>query len=321
MEEPDHTGVRNIQWFRGLKTGLKTTWELSKIVFPVTLAVTILRETPVIDVLAGVVEPATSWFGLPGEAAIPLVLGNLVNLYAAIGAILTMDLTVKQVFVLSVILSFAHNLILESAFLRKVGISISLIVSIRLALAAFFGGLVHLIWDGGEEKAQFGWVPAVESNPAGLNEVLVGGLQTAASGVLQLAAVVIPLMIAIQIMHDCRVLDRSSKWIKLFIQPLGISSRGSVAIASGLFFGLIYGTGVIIQQAKEKKFSQREMTLILVFLASCHAAFEDTLIFLPLVSSGIWILLLLRLFSAIVLTLVISRFWPANERRSVVSNQ
>ena len=50
-----------------------------------------------------------SIFGLSGDAAIPLVLGNFLNLYAAIGAILTLDLTVKEVFIIAVMLSFSHD--------------------------------------------------------------------------------------------------------------------------------------------------------------------------------------------------------------------
>lgn len=53
------------------------------------------------------IRPFMGLFGLSGEAAIPLVLGNVLNLYAGIAAILTLDLPVKEVFILAVMLSFA----------------------------------------------------------------------------------------------------------------------------------------------------------------------------------------------------------------------
>ena len=66
----------------GLRTGLDTTWTLGKIIFPVTLIVAILSHTPVLPWLVDLAAPFMKIFGLSGEAGIPLVLGNFVNLYA-----------------------------------------------------------------------------------------------------------------------------------------------------------------------------------------------------------------------------------------------
>lgn len=53
------------------------------------------------------VAPFMKWLGLSGDAAVPLVLGNLLGLYAAIGAMLTIEFTVKEVLILAIMLSFA----------------------------------------------------------------------------------------------------------------------------------------------------------------------------------------------------------------------
>lgn len=42
------------------------------------------------------------FFGLSGDSAIILVLGNILNLYVAVDAILSIEMTVKQVFILAV---------------------------------------------------------------------------------------------------------------------------------------------------------------------------------------------------------------------------
>src|SRR5690606_12579549 len=84
----------------GLKAGLKTTWSLGKIIFPITLLVTMLQYTPVLPFIIDLVAPIMGLFGLSGDAAIPLVLGNALNLYAGIAGILSLELTVKEVFIL-----------------------------------------------------------------------------------------------------------------------------------------------------------------------------------------------------------------------------
>ncbi|HSI68117.1 MAG TPA: nucleoside recognition domain-containing protein, partial [Planococcus sp. (in: firmicutes)] len=120
----------------GLKAGLKTSWTLGKILFPITLIVTMLQFTPVLPFIINLVAPLMSLFGLSGEAAIPLVLGNALNLYAGIAGILSVELTVKEVFILAVMLSFSHNIFIETGVALKVGVKLWVVLVVRFGLAA-----------------------------------------------------------------------------------------------------------------------------------------------------------------------------------------
>lgn len=85
----------------------------------------------------------------------------------------------------------------------------------------------------------------------------------------------------------------------------------STTLASGLLFGLALGSAVMIQAVKEDGVSKRDVTLAMIFLVGCHAVVEDTVIFVPLGITG-WPLLLLfliRLVTAILLTLIVSTLW------------
>jgi hypothetical protein len=304
--------LKGIQWGRGVHSGLITSWELGKVIFPVTLLVSILQYTAVIDWFVRGLTPIMSWIGLPGEAAIPLVLGNLLNLYAGIGAILSLDLTVKQVFILALMLSFSHNLLVESAVCRRVGISVFLVMGARISLALLAAVLVQWTWKGGSETAVYGLIPASPSTPQGGWETIWAASETALMGVLQMAIVVFPLMICIQILKDLRWLDRFADWMRPVLHPLRIDPRGSVIMAGGLLFGLAMGAGVIIEQAREKRFTRREMTVMVLFLAACHAVVEDTIIFIPL-GINVLPLLLIRFGVAVLLTLLLAWFWPGSK--------
>ena len=129
----------------GFKKGLSTLWSLSKIVVPVYFFVTFLKMTPILDVISTWVAPAMNLFGLPGEASVVLVLGNFINLYAAIGAITSLSLTIKQITILAVMLSFSHSLFLESAVCKKTGVSLFMVVTIRVGLAVIFGLALNII--------------------------------------------------------------------------------------------------------------------------------------------------------------------------------
>ncbi|MFD2444683.1 nucleoside recognition domain-containing protein [Bacillus sp. CGMCC 1.16607] len=293
---------------RGLLVGLKTTWTLGKIIFPVTLIVALLQYTPVLPWIIKQIEPLMKLIGLSGDAAIPLVLGTFLNLYAAIGSILTLDFTVKEVFIIAVMLSFSHNLLIETGVAIKVGVKLWLVLLVRLGLAFVSAIIINLVWRGGGETAQYGLIPTKEEHVSGFLAILVEALQKAGIGIFQLAIIVIPLMVGIQILKDKKWLDVFSKWMSPITKSLGMKENTSTTLAAGLLFGLAYGAGVMIQAVKEDGVSHKDVTTAFIFLVACHAVVEDTLIFVPL---GIPVLplLLIRLGVAIVLTLVVSFIW------------
>jgi hypothetical protein len=90
---------------------------------PAYLVALILQEIGVIEWLGRALAPAMSLLGLPGEAAIPLVVGYVINIYAAVGALQALDLTSQQVTVLAIASLIGHNLLVEGAVLRKTGMN------------------------------------------------------------------------------------------------------------------------------------------------------------------------------------------------------
>lgn len=292
----------------GLKVGLLTTWQLGKVIFPITLLVVILQHTPILPWVTTLVEPIMGWFGLRGEAAIPLILGNFLNLYAGIAGILSLELTVKEVFILAVMMSFAHNLLIETGVAAKVGVKIWLILAVRVGLAAVSALMIHWFWPGGQEIAQYGLTPEVVAEPDGWLAIFEMGLQKAFFGVFQLALIVIPLMIAIQILRDYHFLEKLSRAMKPLTRFLGVELNASLTLAAGLAFGLAYGAGVMIQAVEEDGVSYRDLTISFIFLVACHAVVEDTLLFVPL-GINVLPLLLIRIFVALLLAFLVSRLW------------
>ncbi|MCT4564442.1 MAG: nucleoside recognition protein [Maledivibacter sp.] len=130
---------------RGTKNGFNTVIDLGKFIIPVYFIVTILKYTQVLNYIATWFEPIMKAFGLPGEAAVVLVLGNVLNIYAAIGAISSITLTAKQITIIAVMLSFSHTLPVETAVSKKVGVSVAVVLVIRIGLAIISGLILNLI--------------------------------------------------------------------------------------------------------------------------------------------------------------------------------
>ncbi len=187
---------------RGVKVGLQTTWSLGKIIFPVTLVVGILQYTVIIEWLMNLVKRRFH------------VLGNVLNLYAAIGAMQTLDMTVKQVFIIAIMLSFSHALLVKSSIAAKVGVNICVIAAVRIFLASISGWIIHILWQGGSEQASYGIMQFSNEEISGWLSIALHAIQQVSTGILQLAIIVIPLMIGIQ------WLDVFLHWISPFTRML-----------------------------------------------------------------------------------------------------
>ena len=81
-------------------------------------------------------------------------------------------------------------------------------------------------------------------------------------------------------------------------------------LVAGLVFGISYGAGIIIQAAREGTLDYRDIYMINLFLVICHSVFEDTILFAAI--GAIWLpVLLFRLLLAVIVCMVVARFWPA----------
>src|SRR5699024_10302194 len=145
---------------------------------------------------------------------------------------------------------------------------------------------------------------------------------TALIGIIQLALIVIPLMIVVQFLRELGWLTKLSNGFAPLTRMLGMDKNASMTLVAGLTIGLAYGAGLKIQAVKEEGVSKRDMTLALIFLVSCHAVVEDTVIFIP---SGIpvWPLLLIRFVTAVILTIAVAFFWkqPTDNRRKELNHE
>lgn len=290
---------------RGLLVGLQTSWKIGKIIFPISFILTIVKETALMDWFVNILEPLMSFIGLKGDAALVLVLGNVLNLYAALGAMLPMDLTVKEALILAVMLSFSHNLFVETTVATAVGVRASFVVLVRIGFAILSAICIHFFWSGGTEIVHKGIAVAEVTNQSGW-DIVYTAIISSLMGILNLIKIVFPLMLVIQIAKDFGWMNYITKVLSPFTKLIGVEAKAGVTLAAGLFFGLAFGAGVMIQAVKEDGVSKRDLYLVFLFLVACHAVVEDTLLFIPL-GIPVLYLFLIRFFVALVVTCIVAR--------------
>ena len=138
--------------------------------------------------------------------------------------------------------------------------------------------------------------------------ILYEGFSGSFSTILKIAVIVIPLMIVMQFIEELKLLDKFSAVFSPFSRLLGISKQASLPLLAGLFLGMSYGGGVIIQTARAGVLTKRDKYLVIIFLAICHSFFEDNFIFIAIGANPL-IILFGRFFLAMAVTIIISRLW------------
>ncbi len=138
-------------------------------------------------------------------------------------------------------------------------------------------------------------------------EIIKEGTTGSISSVLNIAKIVIPLMVAIQLLKDLNILNKLSHLMRPLAKFLGISEDSTFPLIIGLVIGLAYGAGVIINSAKEGNLNKKDLYLVVIFLVACHSVFEDTLLFAAIGANG-WLLLGTRIIIALVLTSLTARY-------------
>jgi hypothetical protein len=63
------------------------------------------------------------------------------------------------------------------------------------------------------------------------------------------------------------------------LSRLGMSSASTVPLAAGIFLGIGHGAGILIAVAEDGRLTRSETGSLFLFLATCHAIIEDTLLF------------------------------------------
>jgi len=139
-----------------------------------------------------------------------------------------------------------------------------------------------------------------------INEIAagLGGLM------LKVFVIVVPLITLLEWAQKQRWFTHMVNSVQPLSRPLGFRQNSLFPLLTGLVFGISYGAGVLIPQARSGELGSRQIFLVASFLAICHAMVEDTLLFVA-VGASPWILPCSRFAVALILVAVLARLpWP-----------
>ncbi|MDD2425818.1 MAG: nucleoside recognition domain-containing protein [Bacteroidales bacterium] len=270
-----------------LPNALKTCWWLIKVTVLVSVGISILRYFNILPWFSGLIGPLFSLMGLPGEAALAYVTGYFVNVYSAIAVIVTLNLDVRAITILSVMVLCSHNMITETAVQKKTGSSAVRMVIVR-TLSAFILGLVLNRIMPGEPVKQ---VMNTLSEALSLEQLFTEWLHSTVKIVIKMSLLIISLSVLQRILAEFGVI----KWISKFFKPLlyifGLPAKTSFLWIVANILGLAYGAAVMIDEYNRGKVGKEEIDLLNHHTGVSHSNLEDLLLLTSVGGLFLWMLL------------------------------
>jgi hypothetical protein len=271
----------------GLSTGFKTMLFLVRIMVPVSLAVSLLQWTGVLALLAKFLAPAMNLLGLSGESALVLVSAILLNNYSAIAVMETLPLTMREVTILAIMALTAHNLIVETAVMKKTSSSAFKMVVLRLGWAIVAGFVFNLILP--IDKTVFASVDASALARPEFVPMLVAWGYSTIRLVLKVILLVLGIMVIQRLMEEFKVMDLLSRPLVPVMRFFGLPESASFLWIVLNVVGYAYGAAIIMERVKDGKMKPQEADLFNHHAALCHSLFEDTVLYAAIGTPLFWI--------------------------------
>jgi hypothetical protein len=248
--------------------------------------VTLLQWSGLLDQAVPYLNLLMGALNLPGEAALPIISGMLINLYATIAIITVIPFTWGQKTLIAIFNMICHNLIIEGIIQHKSGINAAKISLIRFASAIltvlvvsqFFSGTIKSVVMPDAMMAHMPFVVLLKTWAIDTGWLL-----------LKIIIIIIPIMLGLES-------AKSLGWIKYlirFFQPimrvLGLSYRSAMLWVIGAIFGLMYGGAVIVEEVRGRTLTKDELERLHISVGVNHSMVEDPALFIAVGLNGFWL--------------------------------
>jgi len=284
----------------GLRTGIKKGWSsfvwICKIIIPISFLAALLQWSGWLSQLDFLLHPLMSLINLPAAAALPIIIAMLVSFYAAIAIMVVLPFTIEQITLIALFITIAHMLIAEGIVQHKAGLNIIKATLVRIGAAILSVLVVSQFFN---DTSQSVTLPASLAVDAAFLEVLKGWAIDTLSLCGRVFIIIMLVMMALYASESLGWLKYLRNFFRPLMKILGLSDRAVTMWVTGAGFGLLYGSAVIMEEAKKETLTKEELEHLHISIGINHSIVEETALFLALGVNPLW-LLIPRFVAAIV---------------------
>lgn len=271
-----------------LPKAIKTCLWMLKITLPISLLVRLMQFYGVMDVIGTATNSLFPLLGLPAESAVVFFTSCCLPIYAPIALMATIDLTVRQAAILSLMCLVSHNLPVECAIAKKTGSSFITIFTLRVASSVILATIANMLLP---EDARMFTLTESCIECSSIYDVISVWLVSSLNLAKTLGFIVTSLMLLQSLLEEYGVIRHMCRFITPLMNIMGLSSNASFLWLVGNIVGLSYGSAIMINMVSEGKIEKYEADLANRHLAISHSLLEDTVLFASLGVCAWWLLL------------------------------
>ena len=275
----------------------------------VSFVVFLMQYSGLIHWISARVSPLFSHFGLRGDAAMAFVSGYFINTYSALAVISTLELTVREITILSTMVCAAHAIIIEGAVLHKTGTPTWYTITVRTVAALLLGFVLNLLLPGRPEAvaaAATADVPlfAVQGDFGPMFVAWFGNIVRLA---VMMCVLIYLLNIVQRVLYEFGIMQRISRLLSPLLHLFGLPDKCSFLWIVANIIGLSYGSAAILDELSRGNISRREINLLNTHIGISHSNFEDLMLFAAV--GGTWYVILLARWVLVTLLVWGVRGW------------
>jgi len=259
---------------------------MCRIIIPVSLAVALLQWSGWLDTADVVLDPLMRLLNLPSEAALPIITGMLINIYAAIAIMTVLPFSIAQLTLIAVFTLIAHNLITEGIIQFRSGINIIKITLVRIGIAIITVLVVSQFFS---DTAQSISIPASQITQAPLIEALGAWFHSLWTLLVKILLIIMAIMIVMESLEQLGWTEHLFNFFRPFMKALGLSNRATVLWVAAVIFGLMYGSAVIRERISRGDLTKAELEHLHISIGINHSMLEDPALFMALGINGLWL--------------------------------
>jgi len=282
IQAEDKKGIFHEIFYVGFKDAVKSSLGIFKIMLPVSLLMAILNYLGIVDWLSVLFQPITNLLGLSGKAILPLLSGYLINTYSAIALMISLELPMKEMAILSSMVLLSHTLPVELSIQKKAGGNMGLLFLIRVSSSILTGMVLNIILSNADVMIVSETQAITMVATTSLSVVLKTWVQDNVITIIKIFVINIVISVVFKCLIKFHIIDKLSSLLKpiMFIFGLGKESAPYWLIANVI--GLIYGAGILITANENKDLEKEEIRRLNVSICSMHSIIQETANFLVL---------------------------------------
>ena len=270
-----------------IPAALKSARFLLSIMIPVSLAVTLLKYTGVLEYAAGWMNPVFSLIGLPGDAALVFITSMALNIYSAIAVISTLPFSERELTILALMCLISHNYFVETAIQKKTGSSAVKITLVRFIYSFIGAYSLNLLMPADSGKI----ITAASGYQAlTLTGILTSWFYNSLYLIAQILVLVTLLLILQKILDEFGIIDKLAVMLKPALRVMGLPDSVAFLWIVANTLGLAYGSAIIIEQSESGKLNREDADLLNHHIGISHSLLEDTLLFVAIGVPALWII-------------------------------